>query len=55
MNTEPMKINKLILMCGALAGIIIIAHPFTTYAASPTPAPSADPLISWTSISLAAQ
>src|SRR6266496_117718 len=42
-----MKINKLILICGALAGVII-TNPFTTYAASPTPAPSAKPLITWT-------
>src|SRR5438128_3157568 len=42
-----MKINKLILICGALAGIII-ANPFTAHAASPTPAPSANPLITWT-------
>jgi len=42
-----MKINKLILMCAAFAGIII-AHSFTTYASSPTPAPGAKPLITWT-------
>jgi hypothetical protein len=42
-----MKINKLILTCCALAGIII-AHPFTVYAASPTSAPRANPLITWT-------
>jgi hypothetical protein len=42
-----MKINKLILICGAFAGIII-ANPFTTYSASPTPAPSASPVITWT-------
>jgi hypothetical protein len=42
-----MKINKLILMCAACAGIII-PHPFTTFAASPTPAPKANPLITWT-------
>ena len=42
-----MKINKLILMCGALAGISI-ASPSTAYAASPTPAPKANPLITWT-------
>ena len=46
-QTKPMKINKLVLMCLALAGIII-AHPFTTYAASPEPAPSASPVITWT-------
>jgi hypothetical protein len=42
-----MKINKLILMCGAFTGISI-AHPFTTHAASPTPAPGANALITWT-------
>jgi hypothetical protein len=42
-----MKINKLILTCSAFAAIII-AHPFTVYAASPTSAPSAKPLITWT-------
>src|SRR5258707_15352000 len=42
-----MKINKLILMYGAFAGISI-ANPFTIYAASPTPAPGAKPLITWT-------
>ena len=42
-----MKINKLILMCGAFA-CIIITNPFTAYAASPTPAPRANPLITWT-------
>ena len=42
-----MKINKLILMYGAFAGISI-ANPFTIYAASPTPAPSANALITWT-------
>jgi hypothetical protein len=46
-QTKPMKINKLVLMCAALAGIII-AHPFTTCAASPEPAPSASPVITWT-------
>jgi hypothetical protein len=44
---KPMKINKLILICGTLAGIII-AHPFTVYAASPTPAPRSNALITWT-------
>jgi hypothetical protein len=43
---KPMKINKLILACGALACIII--NQFTTYAASPEPAPSASPVITWT-------
>jgi hypothetical protein len=28
--------------------VIIIANPFTTYASSPTPAPSASPVITWT-------
>src|SRR5947208_15831959 len=42
-----MKINKLILTCSALTGIIITG-PFTTYAESTTPAPSEKPLITWT-------
>jgi hypothetical protein len=42
-----MKINKLVLMCAAFAGISI-ANPFTTYAASQTPVPRANPLITWT-------
>ncbi len=42
-----LNLNKLILLSGAFAGIII-ANPFTTYAASPTPVPSANPLITWT-------
>src|SRR6266508_5239196 len=42
-----MKINRLILIGVALAAIII-ANPFTTYAASPTPAPRANALITWT-------
>ena len=42
-----LNLNKLILLSGALAGIII-ANPFTTYAASPTPAPSANSVITWT-------
>jgi len=42
-----MKINRLILTSGVLAGIIM-AKPFTTYAASPTPAPRANALITWT-------
>jgi len=46
-QTKPMKINQLILICGALAGITV-ANPFMTYATSPTPAPSANPLITWT-------
>ena len=46
-NPQPTKITKLILICGALAGIII-ANPFTAHAASPTPAPGANPVITWT-------
>ncbi len=42
-----MKTNKHILICGALAGIII-ASPFTTYAQSPTPVSSENALITWT-------
>ena len=42
-----MKINKLIVICGALAAISL-ANPLTAYAASPTPAPRANPLITWT-------
>jgi len=42
-----MEINRLILISGVLAGIIM-AKPFTTYAASPTPAPRANALITWT-------
>jgi hypothetical protein len=46
-QTKLMKINKLILICGALAGIIV-PNPFTTYAESPTPASSENALITWT-------
>jgi hypothetical protein len=46
-NQQPTKITKLIVIFGALPAIIIAA-PFIVYAASPTPAPSADPLITWT-------
>jgi len=42
-----MKINKLVLICGALAGVSV-TNPFTTYASSPAPAPSANALITWT-------
>ena len=42
-----MKINRLILIGGTLAGIII-ANLFTTYAQSPAPAPSENALITWT-------
>ncbi len=45
-NPQPINVTKFILIFGALAGIII-ANPFTTYAASPTPTSSA-PLITWT-------
>src|SRR5437773_2146986 len=46
-NQQPTKVTKLILICGAFAGISI-ANPLTTYAASSTPAPSANALITWT-------
>ena len=46
-QTKPMKINKLIVICGALAAISL-ASLFTAYAASPEPAPSASPVITWT-------
>jgi hypothetical protein len=46
-QTEPMKPNKLIVICGALAAISL-ANPFMSYAAPPTPAPRANPLITWT-------
>jgi hypothetical protein len=46
-NQQPTKITKLIVIFGALPSIII-AGPFTAYAASPTPAPSANALITWT-------
>jgi hypothetical protein len=46
-NPQLTKINKLILICVAVAGIIT-AKPFMTYAESPTPAPTANPLITWT-------
>jgi len=42
-----MKINRLILIGGTLAGIIIV-NPFTAYAAPPTPASSENALITWT-------
>jgi hypothetical protein len=41
-----MKINKLIVICGALAGIII-ATALAAYAEPPEPAPSASPIITW--------
>jgi hypothetical protein len=46
-NQQPTKINKLIVICGALAAISL-ASLFTAYAASPTLAPSASPVITWT-------
>jgi hypothetical protein len=46
-NQQPTKITKLILICGALA-VISLASLFTAYAALPTPAPSASPVITWT-------
>ena len=46
-NQQPTKVTKLILTCGALAGIIL-TNLFTTYAESPTPASSENALITWT-------
>ena len=46
-NQQPTKINKLIVICGALAAISL-ASLFTAHAASPEPAPSASPVITWT-------
>jgi hypothetical protein len=46
-NQQQTKITKLILIFGVIAGIII-ASPFTAYAESPSPAPSASPVITWT-------
>jgi hypothetical protein len=46
-NRRPKKVNKLIRISGALAGIIM-ASPFTAYASPPAPAPSASPVITWT-------
>jgi hypothetical protein len=46
-NQQLTKITKLIVIGGALAAIII-ATPFAAYAASPEPAPSASPVITWT-------
>src|SRR6478672_4534765 len=44
---KTFKINRHILICGAVAGIVI-PSPFNVHAASPTPAPSASPVITWT-------
>src|SRR6266436_10126748 len=46
-NQQLTRITKLIVILGALPAIII-ATRFIAYAASPTPAPSANPLITWT-------
>jgi hypothetical protein len=46
-NQQLTKIAKLIVICGALAAISL-ASLFTAYAASPAPAPSASPVITWT-------
>jgi hypothetical protein len=45
-RTKLIKLGKLILICGALAAIII-ANPFATQAQSPAPASSKEPLIIW--------
>src|SRR5439155_20901125 len=45
--TKPMKINKLILICGGLAGISI-ANLSTTHAQSPAETINKDALITWT-------
>src|SRR5438093_12859829 len=45
--TKPMKINKLILICGALAGLSI-ANLSTTHAQSPAETTNKDALITWT-------
>jgi hypothetical protein len=42
-----MKINKVILMSVAVAGMVIV-NPFATYAQSPTPTAGENPLITWT-------
>jgi len=46
-NPQLITITKLILTCGALAGIII-ATALAAYAEPPEPAPSASPVITWT-------
>src|SRR5216110_2786198 len=45
---KPMKINKLVMICGALAGISI-ANLSTTHAQSPAETTDKDALITWTS------
>src|SRR5436309_16007159 len=45
--TKQMKINKLVLMCGAVAGITI-AIPSSIDAQSPAEATNKDALITWT-------
>src|SRR5437762_3309689 len=45
--TKPMKINKLVLICGALAGISI-ANLSTTHAQSPAETTDKNGLITWT-------
>ena len=46
-NPQPTKITKLIVIFGALPATII-ATRFIAFAASPTPAPNANPVITWT-------
>jgi hypothetical protein len=46
-NQHLTRITKLILTCGAIAAIII-ATRFIAFAAPPTPAPNANPVITWT-------
>jgi len=46
-NPQLIKITKLIVIGGALT-VIIIASPFTAYAESASPAPSPNPVITWT-------
>ena len=46
-QTKPMKINKLILICGALAGISI-PNLSTTHAQSPAETTDKNALITWT-------
>jgi hypothetical protein len=46
-QTKPMKISRLLLICGALAGISI-ANPSTTHAQSPAETTDKNTLITWT-------